>query len=102
MRSSASAHSCSQGSDACGSACSGPQSALAPAKRHHLAPFLGFPGDEFSEIDGRARFRVAPISASRAFSLGSTRMALISLLSFSMISAGVFLGAPTPYGELAS
>jgi hypothetical protein len=39
---------------------------------------------------------VAPRSASRAFIFGSTSPALISLLSFSMMSAGVFLGAPTP------
>ena len=37
-----------------------------------------------------------PRSASRALILGSARAALISLLSLSMISAGVFLGAPTP------
>ena len=41
-----------------------------------------------------------PRSASRAFILGSARAALISLLSLSMISAGVFLGAPTPYQVL--
>ena len=39
----------------------------------------------------------APKSASRALILGSARPALISLLSLSTISAGVFLGAPTPY-----
>jgi transposase len=33
--------------------------------------------------------------------LGSTRPALISLLSLSMISAGVFLGTPTPNQVLA-
>src|SRR5262245_10792549 len=43
-----------------------------------------------------------PSSASRALSLGSARPALISLLSFSTISAGVFLGAPTPYHVGAS
>ena len=44
----------------------------------------------------------APKSASRAFILGSARAALISLLSLSMISVGVFLGAPIPYQPLAS
>src|SRR6266446_1660391 len=36
-------------------------------------------------------------SASRALILGSARPALISLLSLSMISAGVPFGAPTPF-----
>ena len=45
---------------------------------------------------------VAPHSASRAFILGSARAALTSVLSFATISAGVFLGAPMPYQELAS
>src|SRR5215472_15546578 len=42
-----------------------------------------------------------PRSASRALILGSAR-ALILLLSLSTISVGVFLGAPTPYQEVAS
>src|SRR5712671_2601733 len=37
-----------------------------------------------------------PRSAIRLLILGSSRPALISLLSLSMISAGVFLGAPRP------
>jgi hypothetical protein len=45
---------------------------------------------------------VPPTSASRAFILGSARLALISLLSFSTISAGVAFGAPTPNQALAS
>src|SRR5262245_38214208 len=44
---------------------------------------------------------VPPRSASRAFILGSASVALISLLSFSMISTGVFLGAPIPHHTLA-
>ena len=63
----------------------------------HLAPLLGFVGDELAEVGGRAgKYRTAQ-SASRALILGSAKPALISLLSLSMISAGVFLGAPTPY-----
>ena len=63
----------------------------------HLAPFLGFVGDELAEVGGRAaRAPSPPRSASRAFILGSARAALISLLSLSTISAGVFFGAPTP------
>src|SRR5580704_12650831 len=45
---------------------------------------------------------VAPKSANRAFILGSTSAALISMLSLSTISAGVFFGAPTPVQKLAS
>src|SRR5207253_4692223 len=41
-------------------------------------------------------------SVNRALILGSASAALISLLSLSMISAGVFLGATTPYQLLAS
>src|SRR5262249_30530919 len=52
----------------------------------HLAPFLGFVGDELSKVGGRAR---QPTSARRALILGSVRPALISLLSMLTISAGV-------------
>src|SRR6266852_4401814 len=45
---------------------------------------------------------VPPKSARRALSVGSVSTALIALLSLSMTSAGVFLGAPTPYHPLAS
>src|SRR6516162_1036928 len=43
-----------------------------------------------------------PTSASRAFSFLSARPALTSLLSLSTMSAGVLLGAPTPYHPVAS
>src|SRR5262245_45003956 len=43
-----------------------------------------------------------PRSARRTFILGSARAALTSLLSCSTISAGVFLGTPTPYHVVAS
>jgi hypothetical protein len=39
---------------------------------------------------------VTPRSSSRALIFGSARAALISRLSLSMISVGVFLGAPMP------
>src|SRR5262245_48453033 len=45
---------------------------------------------------------VAPSSAIRALILGSANAALISLLSLSTISVGVFLGAPMPNQALAS
>src|SRR6266852_5570081 len=41
-------------------------------------------------------------SASRAVVLGSARIALVSLLSLSMISGDVFLGAAMPCQPLAS
>src|SRR6516162_4972242 len=43
-----------------------------------------------------------PSSAKRAITLGSVSTALISLFSFSTMSAGVFLGTPMPCHELAS
>src|SRR5262245_11013328 len=45
---------------------------------------------------------VPPNSASRVWILRSRRLALISLLSLSMISVGVFFAAPIPYHWLAS
>src|SRR5262249_38869884 len=45
---------------------------------------------------GEPRIPMAPSSASRALILGSARAALFSLLSLSIITTGVFLGAPTP------
>src|SRR5262245_21501897 len=45
---------------------------------------------------------VPPKSSSRAFIFGSARAALVSLLSFSTMSAGVFLGAQMPYQIVAS
>src|SRR5690242_12702916 len=44
----------------------------------------------------------APNSAYRALILGSARPALISLLSLSMMPAGVFFGTPIPNQPLAS
>src|SRR6476469_3438361 len=50
----------------------------------------------FPKSAGEPASNVPPRSASRALILGSASPALISLLSLSMISMGVFLGAPTP------
>src|SRR5262245_19323607 len=44
----------------------------------------------------------APKANSRALIIESARTALISLLSLSMIAAGVSLGAPSPYQPIAS
>src|SRR5262249_56578252 len=51
---------------------------------------------------GESASTVPPRSARLTFMLGSARAALISLLSLSTISVGVFLGAPMPYQPLAS
>src|ERR1700730_14646485 len=59
---------------------------------HHLGPLLRFRSYEFAEIGGRAWKPEEPNSTNRALSLGLTSPALISLLSRSMISGGVFLG----------
>src|SRR5262249_13225614 len=72
-----------------------------PRELHDLGPLFGFVGNEFSEIGGRAGNAVPPRSARRALNLGSVRAALISLLSLSMISAGVSFGTPTPCHQLA-
>src|SRR4029077_20024838 len=50
---------------------------------------------------GEPPIAIPPDSASRVLNAGSPRPALISLLSRSMISAGVLLGAPIPYQVLA-
>src|SRR5262245_7672453 len=45
---------------------------------------------------------VSPISAIRAFILGSARTSLMTLLSNWIVSAGAFFGAPIPKNALAS
>ena len=65
----------------------------------HLAPLLGFVGDQLPEVGGRARkHRRAKVGEPR-LDLGIGEAALISLFSLSMISAGVFLGAPMPSSQ---
>src|SRR6266850_2284959 len=62
---------------------------------HHLGPFLDFFGDELAEVDGRAcKCLVTQIGEVR---LDPERAAVISPLSFAMISAGVPFGAPNPF-----
>jgi len=63
----------------------------------HLAPLLGVVGDEFAKVARRAWKHGAAQIGKTSVIFGSPRAALISLLSFSRISTGVFLGAPTPY-----
>ena len=76
-------------------------STLMLAGPDHLAPLLGFVGDELPELGGRGRnITVLPRSANRALITGPVSAALISLLSLSIISACVFFGAPSPTNSL--
>ena len=68
----------------------------------HLGPLLGIVGDIFPEFGGVIGIGTLPRSANRAFNFESARPALISLLTLSMISAGVFLGAPRPFRPIPS
>src|SRR5215472_6892697 len=77
-------------------------SGLMLADRITLAHFSVSSAMSFPKSAGEPTNGVPPRSASRALILGSARPALISLLSLSMISAGVFLGAPTPNQPLDS
>jgi hypothetical protein len=56
----------------------------------------------FAKSDGDPPNTVAPRSKNRAFSFESASPALISRLSLSTISAGVFCGAQTPNQPVAS
>src|SRR5262245_43706673 len=78
------------------------QSALAP---ENFTTFAHFCVSSEMKVPKSADDPVSimpPSSVSLAFSLGSARPALISLLSLSMTSAGVFFGSLTPYQVLAS
>jgi hypothetical protein len=61
----------------------------------NLSPLLGFCGNEFSEVGGGAGKHRSAKAANRALILGSARAVLTSLLSFSTIPRGVFLGTDT-------
>src|SRR5882757_3486130 len=77
-------------------------SGLMPANLITLAHFSVSSAISLPKSAGEPTIGEAPSSESRASILGSARAALISLLSRSTISAGVFLGAPMPYHALAS
>src|SRR5262245_21642116 len=77
-------------------------SGLMPANLITLAHFSVSAAMNFPNSGGVIGIGTPPRSAIRALSFGSVRMALISLLSFSTISAGVSFGTPTPCHELAS
>src|SRR5215469_4273898 len=78
------------------------QSALIPAARITLPHFAVSAAMNSPKSAGEPTSGVPPRSASRSLILGSARPALISLLSLSTISTGVFLGAPRPDQLLAS
>src|SRR6516165_10592975 len=75
---------------------SGVQLTLAPENLTTLAHFSVSSTTNFANSGGAIDIGSAPRPASRAFNLGSARATLISLLSFSTISVGVFFGTPTP------
>ena len=77
-------------------------SGLRLAVRMTLPHFSVSSAMSFPKSAGEPPSTVPPKSASRALIFGSARAALISLLSLSTISAGVFPGAPMPYQALAS
>src|SRR5262249_5697215 len=79
-----------------------PQSALMWAARITLPHFSVSSAMSLPKSAGEPRSTVPPRSARCAFILESARPALISLLSLSIIAAGVALGAPRPKTELAS
>src|SRR5262249_43635950 len=72
------------------------QSALTPANFTTLPHFSVSSTMSLPKSLGEPVSAMPPRSASRAFILGSATPASISLLSLSMISTGVLLGAPTP------
>jgi len=54
-----------RGAESAGSIC------LDACELHHLAPLLGFLGDQLAEVRGEPASTVPPRSASRVFMLGS-------------------------------
>src|SRR5262249_41413561 len=77
-------------------------SAVIAANLITLAHFSVSLGISLPKSAGEPASTVPPKSASCALSLGSARPALISRLSLSTISDGVFRGAPMPKKPLAS
>src|SRR5215471_2166256 len=75
---------------------------LIPANLTTLAHFSVSAAMNFPSSSGAIGISTTPTSASRDFAFASASAALISLLSLSMISIGVFFGAPTPNHPLAS
>jgi hypothetical protein len=69
---------------------------------HHLAPFPGFVGDQPAKVGGREHEHIATQVGKPRLDLGIGKPALISLLSLSTMSAGVFFGSPRPVRKLNS
>src|SRR5262245_4186099 len=77
-------------------------SGFAPENLTTLAHFSVSSAMSLLKSEGEPANTVPPRSAIRALIRGSVRATLICLLSLSMISVGVFLGAATPNQPLAS
>src|SRR5262252_6780671 len=77
-------------------------SGFAPENLTTLAHFSVSSAMSLLKSGGEPANTVPPRSAIRALIRGSVRATLISLLSLSMISVGVFLGAATPCQPLDS
>src|SRR5262249_23110918 len=77
-------------------------SGLAPDSLITLPHFAVSSARNLLKSAGEPGVGVAPKPARPAMTFGSARPALISLLSFSTMSAGVFFGAPKPPQALAS
>src|SRR6186997_329696 len=86
----------------CGAGIAPVQSGFAPENLTTLAHFSVSSAMSLPKSAGEPGSAVLPMLARRAFTLGSTRPALISLFSLSIISAGVPSGAPMPLHVLAS
>ena len=67
-----------------------------------LAHFALSASMNFAKSAGETGNTVAPKLDSFDFNFGSAKPELICLLSLSMISTGVFFGAPIPFQALAS
>ena len=78
------------------------QSGLRPANFTTLPHFSVSLAMKLPNSAGEPASTRPPNSSNRLVTLTSTRAALISLLSVSMISADVPLGAPMPAQKLAS
>src|SRR5262244_2666028 len=76
-------------------------SGLMPANLITLPHFSVSSAISLPNSAGEPGSPVAPKSAKRALIMGSARPAFTSLLSISMIAAGVFFGAPKPSHALA-
>src|SRR5260221_3469555 len=78
------------------------QSGFAPENFTTLAHFSTSSAKSCPKFAGVIGIGAPPRSARRPFILASASAAAISLLSLSMISSGVFLGAPSPDQTLTS